>query len=124
MSSSPKRSVRVADRLKKELSVAILRELRDPRVSDVIVTRVEMPEDLSSSRVYVRLVTGSGDPETKRQVLAGLVAATGRLRKSVSERIGLRRAPELRFYWDDGVDASDHIEKLLADIERERKERE
>lgn len=124
MSSAPKRSVRVADRLRKELSLVIARELRDPRLEDVIITRVEMPDDLSLARVLVRLVTGPGDASTKKQVLSGLVAATGRLRKTVGARIGLRRTPELRFYWDDGIDASDHIDNLLAEIERERKERE
>lgn len=123
MSASPKRSVRVADRLRKELSQIIARELRDPRLDDIIITRVEMPEDLSLARIFVRLVTGAGAPETRKQVLSGLVAAAGRLRKSVGERVGLRRTPELRFYWDDGVDASEHIEKLLSEIEQERKER-
>lgn len=124
MASGPKRSVRVADRLREELTQALARELRDPRLSDVIITRVEMPDDLSFARVLVRLITGPGDMVARKQVLSGLVAATGRLRKSVGERIGLRRAPELRFYWDDGLDASDRVDSLLAEIERERKERE
>lgn len=122
--SGPKRSVRVADRLREELTEEIARELRDPRVSDIIITRVEMPDDLSFARVLVRLVTGPGDAHTRKQALAGLVAASGRLRKGVGARIGLRRTPELRFYWDDGLDASERVSDLLAEIERERKERE
>lgn len=121
--SGPKRAVRVADRLREELTQVLARELGDPRLEDVIITRVEMPDDLSFARVLVRLVTGPGDRAAKKQVLAGLVGATGRLRKSVGERIGLRRAPELRFYWDDGRDASDRVDALLSEIERERQER-
>lgn len=122
--SSPKRSVRVSDRLREELTSVLARELRDPRLEDVIITRVEMPDDLSFARVLVRVVTGPGDMAARKQVLSALVAASGRLRKSVGDRIGLRRAPELRFYWDDGVDASDRVDTLLAEIERERLERE
>lgn len=122
--TGPKRSVRVADRLREELSAALARELRDPRLGDVIVTRVEMPDDLSFARVLVRLVTGPADLMVRKQVLAGLAGASGRLRKSIGERVGLRRTPELRFYWDDGVDASDRVDAVLAELERERKERE
>lgn len=122
--ASPKRAVRVADRLREELSIALAREVRDPRLENVIVTRVEMPDDLSSARVLVRTVVPAADLAAKKQVLAGLVSATGRLRKTVGSRIGLRRTPELRFYWDDGFDASERISQVLAEIEEERKQRE
>lgn len=121
---SPKRAVRVADRLREELTTILAREVRDPRLENVMVTRVEMPDDLSFARVLVRTIVPVEDLASKKQVLSGLVSAAGRLRKSLAGRIGLRRTPELRFYWDDGFDASERIGQLLAEIEEERKHRE
>lgn len=121
---SPKRAVRVADRLRQELTSILAREVRDPRLENVMITRVEMPDDLSFARVLVRTVVPAADLAAKKQVLAGLVSATGRLRKSVGGRIGLRRTPELRFYWDDGLDASERIGQVLAELEEERNRRE
>lgn len=122
--ATPKRAVRVADRLREELTTILAREVRDPRLESVVITRVEMPDDLSSARVLVRTVVPAPDLGAKKQVLAGLASAAGRLRKSLGGRIGLRRTPELRFYWDDGFDASERIAQLLAEIEEERKQRE
>lgn len=122
--SGPKRAVRVADRLRIELASAILHELRDPRLEDVIISRVEMPDDLSFARVLVRRMGTPADMDERKQILSGLVAASGRLRKAIGQRVGLRRTPDLRFYWDDGMDASDRVSELLAEIEEERRERE
>jgi ribosome-binding factor A len=84
------------------------------------VTNVEMPDDLSLARVRVRLASGGDDPTERSRLLAGLEAAKGLLRKRVGQSIGLRRAPELRFHYDEGQDASQRVEELLHEIERDR----
>jgi ribosome-binding factor A len=115
-----KRSVRVAERVREEIARALARDLADPRLLHAVVTRVEMPDDLSVARVWVRIGAGGDDETSRARLLSGLAAARGVLRKRVGKSVGLRRAPELRFQYDEGQDASVRIEEILQEIERER----
>jgi ribosome-binding factor A len=113
-----KRAVRVAARLQEELAELIGHEARDPRLSGVVVSRVEMPDDLRSARVYVRLLEGGAN---KKEALAGLARAAGMLRREVTGRLGLKFAPDLRFYYDEAQEKIARIEELLEEVRREEK---
>jgi ribosome-binding factor A len=112
-----KRAARVAGRMQQELSAA-LRGLRDPRLEGVLVSRVEMTDDLQSARVYVRREQG-GDEAAVKASLKALGAAAGRLRHSAGHALGLRYVPELRFFYDSSLDAVNRIEELLREVKRE-----
>jgi ribosome-binding factor A len=109
-----KRSSRVAERIREELSWMLTREVRDPGASGAIVSRVEMTDDLKTARVYVRTLEGKGIPET----LAALKRAQGMLRRQMTTRVGLRFAPELRFFYDDRLDTVNRIEELLEEVKQ------
>jgi ribosome-binding factor A len=111
-----KRSIRVAERIREEIARALRRDLRDPRIAEVIVTRVEVPDDLQLARVMIRLVSGGADPNARTKALQGLRAASRRLRRQLGEGLGLRRVPELEFMFDEGQDAVDRIEAVLEEI--------
>ncbi|HEU4404050.1 MAG TPA: 30S ribosome-binding factor RbfA [Polyangiaceae bacterium] len=119
---SGRRAARVTGRVREELARSLRARLRDPRLAGAVVTRVEMPDDLQSARVFVRHETRGDDPGARRALLAGLRAAAGVLRREVGQSLGLRYAPELRFLYDEGLDASLRIESLLAEIASERGE--
>jgi ribosome-binding factor A len=118
VSGAVKRSSRVAERLREELS-ALLRGLSDPRVLGALVTRVEMPDDLQSAKVFVRRVLGPGDEKDRRELVKGLAAASGKLRREASQALGLRYSPELRFIYDDAQEAVSRVEELLQEIKRD-----
>jgi ribosome-binding factor A len=122
MSGEVKRAVRVAGQVRAELVVS-LRALRDPRLASVLVSRVEMTDDLQLARVFVRLEVGGEDERTRRAALKVLEAASGRLRREVGQAVGLRYVPELRFRYDEAPDAVNRVEELLREIDAERKER-
>jgi ribosome-binding factor A len=122
-SVTPKRAVRVAERVREEIARALVRDLDDPRLALAVVIRVEMPDDLSIAKVMVRLTAADHDEVARKRLLAGLAAASGMLRKRVGQSVGLRRAPELRFYYDEGQDASTRVEELLEEIARNRAEK-
>jgi ribosome-binding factor A len=117
---SVKRSARVAERVREEISRLLARELSDPRLVHAMITEVSMPDDLQSARVKVRLAAGGDDTANRKRLLEGLRAAAGLIRKSVGKRLALRTAPEIRFEYDEGPDASARIEELLAEIKKER----
>jgi ribosome-binding factor A len=85
----------------------------------VVVSRVEMPDDLRSARVYVRLLE-PGEAR-KKEALAGLARATGMLRREVTGRVGLKFAPDLRFYYDEAQEKVARIEELLEEVRRDKK---
>ncbi len=119
--SDKKRATRVAGRIQQELSAALMEVVKDPGVRSVIVSLVRLSDDLRHANVYVRLVAGGDDAKERKKALAGLTRATGVLRREVTERAGLRFAPELKFFYDEGQDARTRIDELLAEVDKERK---
>lgn len=113
------RKTRVEHGIRDTLTELIAADVKDPRVHEpemLTVTRVELNVDMSVARCYVSIV---GDDATADAALAGLKKAAGFLRGPVGRRLGLQRAPELRFLLDPSLDVS---EKLAA-IVREDEER-
>ena len=117
------RVLRVAEGVRVELATLLGEEVRDPGAAGAIVTRVEMADDLRSGRVFVRLVDGGDEPQRRKLLVEALGRASGMLRREVTQRLGLRHAPELRFSYDEGLDRTLRIEQLLAEIDAERKSR-
>jgi len=118
-----KRSDRVAERVRAELSEMFMRgEVRDPRARGVVVSAVRVTDDLSIARVYVRLLEDTPGRAAARAgarreaLLSALESARGHLRRHLGGRLGLRRTPELNFFWDDVVDSGGRMEQLLAEI--------
>lgn len=117
-----RRAERVGERIKTELMALLLRgAVRDPGAADVFVTDVVMSDDLSHARVYVRVLREDVGEAEQRRVLAALTRAAGYLRRELASRVEIKHQPDLRFYWDDGVDRAVRIERLLAEIAGEGK---
>jgi ribosome-binding factor A len=115
-----RRAARVVGRVQLELADILRREIRDPRVQDVIVTRVDMPDDLQLARIYVRNAIDNEPPAIKA-LLKGLEAAKGKLRASLAKAVQMKYAPDLVFYFDDGQDAAGRIKEILKEIAKEPK---
>jgi ribosome-binding factor A len=112
---------RVEESVREEVAALISYEMKDPRAAGAIVTRVEMSGDLRGARVHVRLLEGGDDEGRRRDAVEALRRASGMLRREVTQRLRLRYAPELKFQYDDGVDNVTNVERVLAEIEAERK---
>ena len=93
---------------------AILREIKDPRVTDnfVSITAADVTPDLKFAKVYFSAMTGD-----KREIRRGLMSASGFIRKRLAETLNLRQTPELAFVADDSIEYGAHINELLSKIE-------
>lgn len=103
---------RINDEMQKELS-ALLREIKDPRVSGVMVsiTSAQVTPDMKYATVYFSVL--GGDPkETKK----GLDSAKGFIRREIAARLNLRNTPEFNFVFDDSIRYGAHISKLIEGI--------
>jgi ribosome-binding factor A len=107
------RAERVADLIRQELSKLLERDVKDPRVGFVTVTRVELTRDLRSARVAVTVL---GEDPQKKDSLKGLSAAQGFLRHELAQRLGLRYTPQLAFHLDEALESEQRIEELLRQI--------
>ena len=119
MKKESRRSQRVADLVRSELSLLLLTEAHDPDVKTVTITEVEMPPDLKSARVYY---TSRGDEAALARAGDGLARAAGYLRREVGRRCGLRYAPELFFQPDRSYERGARIDELLSQVLPEREE--
>jgi ribosome-binding factor A len=111
------RQERVSQLLFQELSVLISGELADPRLSLISVTEVVVSRDLRSARVFVHR---DEEDLPRRELLAGLRAATPFLRRELAIRCALRVVPELNFVYDETPERAARIEELLRQIADER----
>jgi len=90
----------------------IARELKDPRLGLVTVTRVEVSADLSHARVHVGVLGGEAE---RTKGLAVLQGAAGFVRRELGRRLRVRQVPEIEFRYDKGLDATDRVARLLAE---------
>ena len=108
-----RRQRRVSELIHREMSMLLMRDVRDPRLADVTVTEVRITPDLLIARIYYTVL---GDAEQEREAAAALESATGYLRTQLAGRVRLRLAPELVFELDQSAAYGRRIDKLLDQI--------
>ena len=102
---------RVAGEIQQEIGIMLAGELKDPRLAGLsTVTEVRLSPDLKQARVYVNVI---GTEAERAAALQGLAAAAGFIRHELSERLQIRRAPELHFVLDRSEETGRRIEDLI-----------
>jgi len=109
---------RVNEELRTIIADVVQNEIKDPRLTDVLltVTQVFTAKDLGQAQVYVSVL---GDEEKTREAMAALQQAHGFIKREVARRITLRHMPELTFKFDDTSRNAANINSLLRKIERD-----
>lgn len=107
-----KRTDRINEQLKQEISLLVRDEVRDPRVGLATITAVETSPELDHARVYV---TALGAEAEKAEIVAGLRSAAPFIRTQLGRRLHMRRIPELHFDLDRVLEHATRIEALLRE---------
>lgn len=115
--ASFKRSTRVAELLRKEISAIMARELKDPGIGMATVSKIRLSDDLKFAKVYVSII---GDEKQAQNSLEALERATNFIRSELRKRTALRAMPELRFEHDDSAAYAQNIDVLLNKIHKEK----
>ncbi len=110
------RTSRVGDQLRAELADLLAREVHDPGVGFVTLTRVAVSADLQHARVHY---TTMGDPKARAASQRALDRAAPFLRRQIGRRLRLKRVPALEFFFDGSVEQQDRIERILQEIHAE-----
>ena len=109
----PRRVLKVAEAIREVVGMAILVDLRDPRISDVTVTRVSVSGDLRLAKVYVSVM---GDEKKQALCMHGLNNARGYLQRKVGDRVDTRYTPRIQFVLDKGVKHSLEVAQILDEV--------
>lgn len=115
---STNRMDKVNETLKKEISIIIDQDLKNPNITGLIsVTKVKTAPDLSQARVYISLL----NCKSKKNTLKGIKKASGYIRTEIAKRVNLRYTPELIFEIDETIEYGSRIESILKEIMPEEK---
>ena len=111
------RNSRISEDMKREIC-ALIRELKDPRVKDCMlsVVKADVSGDLSYCKVYISAMEGM---EAARTAVKGLQSAQGYVRRELGHALKLRHVPELRFVADDSIEYSARIARKIHELEKE-----
>lgn len=109
---------RLAEALREEIETIVEGELADPRIGLVNVSEVQLAPDSRSARIFVVV---QGDDDEANRTLEGLKAAAGFIRNELTERLQLRRAPELFFQVDRSQQYQTRITELLNRTKKKTK---
>ena len=109
-----KRSERLGELILAEISEVIARDLKDPRIGFVTLTRVKMSDDLRYAKVFASII---GSPAEKVRTLQGLSSATGYIRRHLGRALHLRYTPEITFLLDESLEHGANIARLLRQLE-------
>ena len=110
---------RVQEEMRHQVSLIVQRELRDPRIGFVTITRVEVTPDLKSARVYFTTIE---EEKSFEDTVRGLRKAAGFVRKLLGERMRIKFIPEISFVYDESQTSTDRIDEIIEKIHKEKEE--
>ena len=110
---------RVAEMIKREVSIILQGEINDPRVEHVTVTRVEVTRDLRLAKVFYLISAGENK---KEDIKKGLNSASSFIRGELAERVSMKFTPRISFREDVTEEKEESIEDIFGKIEREHRE--
>jgi len=110
---SSRRVLKAAQAIREVVSMAIIAELKDPRISDVTVTLVEVSPDMRVAKVNVSVM---GDETKQNLCLRGLQNSAGYLQQKIGKRIDTRYTPRLKFVLDQGLKHAMLVTRILDEV--------
>jgi ribosome-binding factor A len=111
-----KRSKRVADQIRREVSEILMRRLKDPRLGFLTVVDVKLSDDLRLARVYVSVMR----PEERAESMQALKEAQGFVRTELARRLRIKVIPQVEFLLDTTMEQASRIEELLRKLREQR----
>lgn len=111
-----KRSDKVSDLLKKEISLIISSEIKDPRLQNINITAVKVSDDIGIATVFYTVI-GESIQKTQSNIDSKILEKlSGMIRSNLAKKIKIRRIPKIKFRFDESIEYSENIEKLLKNL--------
>jgi len=115
------RTTRVNELLRAELSELILRQVKDPRVGEglITITEIRVSPDLRHATVFVSHL---GTDEERQHALEGLQHAAPFLHRELVHRLRMRNVPDLVFRFDPSIERGARLSDLIRKVSAEHRE--
>lgn len=111
-----RRTDRLGEQFREEISKLIQKGLKDPRVSTLAsITRVDITDDLSYAKALVSVM---GSDKEKRDTIVGLNNSAGFIRGVLGKALKIFKIPELKFVIDENLEHAMKIEGILAELKQ------
>ena len=110
------RSDKISDLLRKEISLIINKETKDPRLQKLNITAVKVSDDIGIATVFYTMLGESIEKEKSSIDNKVLKKFSGMVRSKLSKTMQIRRVPVIQFRFDESVEYSDNIENLLRNL--------
>jgi ribosome-binding factor A len=110
------RSDKISDLLRKEISLIINKETKDPRLQKLNITAVKVSDDIGIATVFYTLIGESIEKEKSSIDNKVLKKFSGMVRSKLSKTMQIRRVPIIQFRFDESIEYSDNIENLLKNL--------
>ena len=115
-----RRTERVNDLIREELSDLLLREVRDPRLGGLIsITQVDVTPDLYNARVSVSIMS---PPKEQAEAVRALNAAASFFHRELKARLQIRRVPFLVFKLDTSIEEGSQMLAIMDEVARQERE--
>lgn len=110
---NPRKTEQIANRIQVLVSEILSREVSDPRLSTLVMNRVDLARDGSYAKIFVSSYMPEADGE---DIEKALKRAAGYIRKLLAGKLDLRIVPELRFKWDNSVKEGEEVLSALRKL--------
>ena len=110
------RSEKVADLLKKEIALIISNEIKDIRLQNINITAVKVSDDIGIATGFYTIIGESVKKQDSKIDEKILKKFSGMVRSSLARKIKIRRVPKIKFKFDESIEYSQNIEKLLKNL--------
>ena len=113
------RPERVQEAIRREVSLIIQKEIKDPRLGFVTITKVEISKDLKNAHIYYIVL---GEEKEAKSSRGALISAEGYIRKLIGDRIKMKFVPEIKFKPDRSMEHTRRVYEILDNIKKEKRE--
>lgn len=113
------RPEKVQEALRREISLIIQKDIKDPRLGFTTITKVKVSKDLKNADIYYSVL---GDEKEARNTMHALSSAEGYIKKLIGDRLKMRFVPDIKFRVDRSMEHSRKIFEILDKIKREHKD--
>ena len=110
---SSRRVLKAAQAVREVVGMAIIADLKDPRIKDATVTMVEVSPDMRQAKVHVSVM---GDDVKQNLCLKGLQSSAGYLQSKIGNRIDTRYTPKIQFVLDKGIKNAMTVARILEEV--------
>lgn len=93
--------------IRKEVSLIMMNEVKDPALKWITITDVQLSKDYSLAKIFVTFPLG------QNALLENCEKAKGFIRSSLSSKIKLKKVPNIVFIHDDSLERGNRIEEIL-----------